>query len=110
MRTSRDEQTWFRWLVRQWLQPIFHPTSPPDAVPAFSTDLWVDQIDAALNDLPQRHQGSFCQLWFSMDAAERIAWVERRKAALLIMWVRGGPNGLQGLGERLCKALADIDR
>ena len=45
-----------------------------------------------------------------MDRSERCVWAERRKAALLIIWLRGDPKGLQGLGERLCEALADIDR
>jgi len=45
-----------------------------------------------------------------MNDAERFAWAERRKAALVVIWVRGGTNGLQGLRKRLCEALTDIDR
>lgn len=81
-----------------------------DAVPAFTTDQWVNQINAVLANLPKHHRGSFWQRWYTLDDAERHAWVERRKAALVIIWVRGGNNGLQGLGKRLCGALADIDR
>ncbi len=94
----------------RWLLAILHPTLPKDAVPKFTTDQWVTQIDAALVNLPQHHCGSFWQRWYSMKDAERRVWVERRKAALVIIWVRGSTRGLQGLGERLCGALADIDR
>jgi len=97
-------------LTRRFLHPILNPTQPQEAVPAFSTSQWVDQIDAALADLSQQQRGSFWQRWCTMNDAERCAWVERRKAALLIIWVRGGTNGLQGLRGRLCGALADIDR
>ena len=110
MRIIRDERNWFQRLLWRWFNSILHPTLPIDAVPVFTTDQWVSQIDAALVNLPQQHCGSFWQRWCTMDDAEQRAWVERRKAALVIIWVRGGSNGLQGLGERLCGALADIDR
>lgn len=110
MRIIRDKWNWFHQAVHRWLRAILHPTLPNDAVPAFTTDHWVNQINVALVDLPQHHRGSFWQRWYRMDDAERRAWVERRKAALVIIWVRGGTKGLQGLGERLCGALGDIDR
>lgn len=110
MRIIRDERNWFHRLLWRCLRPILHPTLPKDAVPVFTTDQWVNQIDSALGDLSQQQRGSFWLRWCNMDYAGRCAWVERRKAALVIIWVRGGTNGLQGLGERLCGTLADIDR
>jgi hypothetical protein len=96
-------------LIRSLLGPILQPTLLPDAVPAFTTRRWTDEISAAISDLPLGHQGWFCQRWNTMDEGEQLAWVERRKAALIIIWVRGGSDGFQGLRERLCEALADID-
>lgn len=110
MRTIRDERNWLHRLIGRWLRPILHPALPKDSVPAFNAEQWVIQISAALVNLPQHHRGSFYDRWYTMDDAERHQWVERRKAALVIIWVRGGTNGLQGLGERLCGALGDIDR
>ena len=110
MRIIRDKRNWFRRLLGTWLQLILYPTLPTDAVPALTTDQWVAQINAALVNLPQQYHGSFWQRWYAMDDAERLAWVERRKAALVIIWLRGGTKGLQGLGERLCEALIDIYR
>ena len=95
--------------MRRWVHLILHPKLPPEAVPAFTTEQWVARIGAALRDLPDQHQGPFCQHWHTMGDQERLTWVERRKAALVIIWVRGGSTGFQGLGERLCGALADID-
>jgi hypothetical protein len=36
-------------------------------------------------------------------------WVDRRRAALMVVWVRGGDKGFEGLGKRLSEALQEID-
>ncbi len=45
-----------------------------------------------------------------MTPTQRLAWSERRRAPLLIIWMRGGLNGFRGLEDRLEDALEAIDR
>lgn len=89
---------------------MFRPQLPNDTVPVFDTNQWVAQVEAALTALPERYHGTFHSRWASMDVIARHSWVRRRKAALTIIWVRGGSDGLRGLGKRLPDALSDIDR
>lgn len=70
----------------------------------------VVMIDAAMQATPDDRYGWFITRWTKMDKESRLCWVQRRKAALMVIWVRGGRSGFQGLGIRLSQALADIDR
>ena len=89
---------------------FLHPKLPPNTIPRFTTERWVKEIETALINLRYEHRGSFYCSWCRMDADERTAWVQRRKASLMIICVRGNLKSLQGFPEGLCQALGDIDR
>lgn len=92
----------------RWLDPS--ATVIEQSVPDLTTQQIVDEI----NTIAQSHKaGSTVWLatrWSHMSPTHRVAWVERRRAPLLIIWSRGGQDGFRGLGNRLQEALEEIDR
>ena len=69
-----------------------------------------DRLDDAICALQEPDRYKATQFWFLLDDEERLSWVQRRKSVLLILWVRGGAHGFDGLGEKLSEALDEIDR
>lgn len=109
MQKVRISHNWLQRIIRRYGGSFLNPKLPPDTIPRFTTERWVQEIDIALINLRDEYRGSFYYSWCRMYADERTAWVQRRKASLMIIWVRGGSEGLQGLPEGLCEALGDID-
>lgn len=106
MRNVRIRHNWLHRIVHRYGGSFLNPKLPSDTIPSFTTERWVQEITIALINLRDEYRGSFYYSWCRMDADERTAWVQRRKASLMIIWVRGGPE----LREGLCEALGDIDR
>jgi len=77
-------------------------------------DLTAQQIVDEINTIAQSHRACrtdwLATRWSQMSPTHRVAWVERRRAPLLIIWMRGGRDGFGGLGNRLQEALEQIDR
>ncbi len=66
-------------------------------------------LSEALQSQSLQSSAWVCTRWDYMSGGEQLRWVERRRAALYVVWVRGGGAGFSGLGRRLSEALADID-
>jgi hypothetical protein len=99
----RHESKWWGIVTRWFCHPA-HST-----VPALTTDEMVTLITAAAGSHIAAHTDWFEQRWSNMTQEDRMHWVDRRRAALMVVWVRGGDKGFEGLGKRLSEALQEID-
>lgn len=68
-----------------------------------------ERLDEAIRALPERDRFGVSQCWFLWGDEERLYWVQRRKSVLLILWVRGGAHGFDGLGKRLPAELHSLN-
>jgi hypothetical protein len=96
--------------VKKWHQWFWDRLFQSDLLPRFTNEQWIEQIELALQSRRYQQSSLFSHRWVSMTHAEKILWVRRRQAALLIIWARGGKLGFQEPGLKLQEALNDIDR
>lgn len=80
------------------------------SVPDLTAQQIVDEINTVAQSPDAASTGWLRTRWSKMSSAQQLAWVERRRAPLLIIWTRGGRDGFNGLGDRLQDALEEIDR
>ncbi|WP_299164860.1 hypothetical protein [uncultured Tateyamaria sp.] len=92
----------------RWLAPSVETIER--LVPELTVQQIVDEIDSIAQNPGAARIGWLQTHWLMMSPTQRLAWVERRRAPLLIIWVRGGPEGFYGLRDRFRDALEEIDR
>ena len=97
--------SWFRALRMR----ILGREEASTLVPQMTGSEMYRRLSDALDSPPLQSSAWVCTRWAAMPPGEQLRWVERRRAALYIVWVRGGGAGFSGLGRRLSEALADID-
>ena len=92
----------------RWLDPSV--TVIEQSVPDLTAQQIVDAINIIAGSAGAAPTGWLRTSWTEMSPTQQLAWVERRRAPLLIIWMRGGPEGFLGLRETLSEALELIDR
>ena len=99
---------WWQCHLDRWLEPskILIEQSVPD----LTAPQIVDEIDIIAQSYGAAGTGWLLARWAKMTPTQRLAWVQRRRALLMIIWMRGGRDGFNGLGNRLQEALEQIDR
>lgn len=80
------------------------------SVPNLTAQQIVDEINTIAGSGGAAPTGWLRTRWAEMSPTQQLTWVERRRAPLLIIWMRGGPEGFGGLREKLSEALELIDR
>lgn len=96
--------------VQRYLNWVFNPIVSQEELPPRCTLQLRDRLDDAIRALEEPDRYKVTQFWFLLDDEERLLWAQRRKSVLLILWVRGGAHGFDGLGVKLSEALDEIDR
>lgn len=100
-----------RWLqchLNRWLGPSKRLIE--QSVPDLTAQQIVEEIDIIAQSYGAARAGWFQSRWAKMSSTKRLAWAKRRRLPLLIIWMRGGRDGFNGLGNRLQEALEQIDR
>lgn len=105
MPPTRHDWGWWDNMTGWLLDP--HPVR--STIPAHTAEEVVILITSAAERHVEAPSGWLSRRWATMTHNERIAWVGRRRAALIVVWVRGGDQGFEGLGRRLSEALREID-
>ncbi|WP_299779498.1 hypothetical protein [uncultured Roseobacter sp.] len=80
------------------------------SVPDLTAQQIVDEINTIAQSPRAARSGWLRTRWAMMTPTQRLAWSERRRGPLMIMWMRGGPDGFRGLGQSFSEALEEIDR
>ncbi len=92
----------------RWFEPP--KTVVEQLVPDLTAQQIVDEINTIAQSPRAARSGWLRTRWAMMTPTQRLAWSERRRGPLMIIWMRGGPDGFRGLGQSISDALEAIDR